>query len=259
MQSKHLATAVKCFAVAMTVVICFFGVISTATAQSNSRILVFGDSNTWGWIPRVEGFPTTRLSDNDRYTGVISRKLGSGVTVVVDGLVGRTTNVARAEAVGTIPGEKFNGNSQLQAAIASQGPFDAVVVMLGTNDLSAGIERTPNQTASATLELAQTVKNASNLAFSSYRAPKVLIVAPPPYGDTSRTPLTGLFKVGEQPSKQLGSAIVEAANRSRVPVFDAGTVLPQVNGIDGVHMTKRDHTVLGRALASEIRKVLNSR
>ncbi len=40
------------------------------------RILVFGDSNTWGWIPVERGYPTTRYAAGERWPGVAQAALG---------------------------------------------------------------------------------------------------------------------------------------------------------------------------------------
>ena len=40
------------------------------------RILVYGDSNTWGWIPVEQGYPTTRYSADVRWPGIAQAALG---------------------------------------------------------------------------------------------------------------------------------------------------------------------------------------
>ena len=56
------------------------------------RILVFGDSNTWGWNPsNTLKPPIVRWSDEERFTGVMQKELGDGYTVITEGLNGRTT------------------------------------------------------------------------------------------------------------------------------------------------------------------------
>ena len=55
--------------------------------MSQKRILCYGDSNTWGFLPGGAG----RLCADQRWTGVCRRELGEGYTVVECGLNGRTT------------------------------------------------------------------------------------------------------------------------------------------------------------------------
>jgi lysophospholipase L1-like esterase len=238
--------------------------IAAAVAQTTAaerRILAFGDSNTWGWVPRAEGFPTNRLADDQRWGGVLQRALGSGHSVLVDGLVGRTTSLANRGAIGEVPAEAFSGGQVLAAAIASASPIDLVILMLGTNDLQAGADGMPRRSAGETareiVALAGTVTRSVNPVFSTYAAPRVLVVAPVPLGDTSRTPLSGLFRAAEAPSQALGTALADASAAARVPMFDAARAVPRAGGADGIHLTPDQHATLGMALAPVVRTLLN--
>jgi lysophospholipase L1-like esterase len=226
------------------------------------RILAFGDSNTWGWAPRAEGFPTNRMADGQRWGGVLQHALGQGHTVVVDGLVGRTTSLANRAAVGEVAAEGFSGARSLPGAIAVNNPLDLVVLMLGTNDMQAGAEGRPRRGAAETareiVALAGVVTLSGNAVFSSYPAPRVLLVTPAPLGDTSRTPLSGLFAAAEDPSRELGAALSEAAAAARLPLFDAGRVLQHAAGQDGIHLTVEQHAALGNALAPVVRALLDT-
>lgn len=234
-------------------------VMTTAASAEDLRILAFGDSNTWGWVPVVEGFPAERLSDSARWAGVlelsVQDQLGQDVTVVVDGLVGRTTNLPNAEPIGLVSGADFSGANGLPAAIARHQPLDLVVIMLGTNDLQTGSDRTASDVAIAAFDLGDIVTASSNTVYSSYDAPQVLIIAPPAYGDTSATPLGGLFQAGELPSRDFDSTYAAEATSRGVPFFDAGSVT-SIDGVDGVHMTSENHQALGQALSDPIVELL---
>lgn len=69
-----------------------FSLASCAEAPlpEKTRIMCYGDSNTWGWMP-VENIPTTRYASNVRWTGVLQKELGDKYQVVEEGLNGRTT------------------------------------------------------------------------------------------------------------------------------------------------------------------------
>lgn len=228
------------------------------TADAETRILAFGDSNTWGWSAVPEGYPAKRLADRDRWPGVLEDALGAGTVVIVDGLVGRRTDID-GEAVGIVAGEAFNGSRALPAAIARNQPIDLVIIMLGTNDVQSGIGRTPEQIAVATVKLAEQVRASQGVLFSGYAAPRVLVVAPPPLADTSRTPLAALFRVGEPLSHRLGQAMAVAGAQAAVPVpvFDAARAVPAADGVDGIHLSREGHRRLGEALAGEARRILN--
>lgn len=228
-------------------------------AAAETRILAFGDSNTWGWVPVVEGFPTQRLADAERWAGILDAELGPEVTVVVDGLVGRTTNIDRQSPLGAVPAGGFNGAAALGTAIAQQAPVDLVVIMLGTNDLQAGVERSPEAVAEAVLDLVGIVSASVDPVFTSYPAPAVLVVAPPAYGDTSATPLSGLFAAGEGPSQRLGAAFRSTLEAAGVALFDASEAIGDVDGADGIHMTAEEHMALGKALAAPVRALIEDR
>ena len=55
-------------------------------------VLIFGDSNTWGWKPSNDMIkPLERWDDDVRWPGVLQAGLGDGYKVIADGLNGRTT------------------------------------------------------------------------------------------------------------------------------------------------------------------------
>src|SRR5688500_2141012 len=55
---------------------------------SAKRVLVFGDSNTWGWIPVERGFPTTRYAAAERWPGIAQAALGDGYLMIEEALNG---------------------------------------------------------------------------------------------------------------------------------------------------------------------------
>lgn len=52
-----------------------------------TRILCFGDSNTYGYKPDGTG----RFGRDSRWTGILSGKLGNGYDILEEDLCGRTT------------------------------------------------------------------------------------------------------------------------------------------------------------------------
>ena len=157
---------------------------SPAPAQTPAHVLVYGDSNSWGWTPQATAFPTQRLPFGQRWPDVMAARLGSKVVVSVDALSGRTVDMDYPEPVGSVPGADFNGARFLPAAIAREMPIDLVVVMLGTNDLRSDLDRTPDQIAGGVRRLVDLVRGSAGGVLTTYPAPRVLIVAPP----TSKTP-----------------------------------------------------------------------
>ena len=106
-------------------------------AQRGVRILVYGDSNTFGWVssPKdADGRVTvSRLNEADTWPRQMAARLGDGFEVKVDALGGRTTDLdePRGSGSGRIPGESFNGLATLPASRELQRSGDAARVSVG--------------------------------------------------------------------------------------------------------------------------------
>lgn len=89
------------------------------------HVLCFGDSNTWGFIPGT----CKRYDEHTRWTGVLQDELGADWRIHENGQNGRTT-------VFPEPGKDFmTGLGALPYALDTLRPLDAIIIMLGTNDL----------------------------------------------------------------------------------------------------------------------------
>lgn len=88
------------------------------------RILCFGDSNTYGYIPDGTG----RYSEEIRWTGRLQKKLAAEAVIIEEGLCGRTTVFQDELRIGR------RGAELLPILLESHAPLDLVTVMLGTND-----------------------------------------------------------------------------------------------------------------------------
>lgn len=88
------------------------------------RILCFGDSNTYGYMPDGNG----RYGVDIRWTGILQNKLADRAVVIEEGLCGRTTVFQDALRCGR------RGADLLPVLLESHTPLDLVIVMLGTND-----------------------------------------------------------------------------------------------------------------------------
>ena len=241
MRTSYLALACLC-------ALCLTLQPSTANASDDRRVLVFGDSNSWGWRPVAEGRPTSRYDDAERWPGVLDIELGATTTVVVDALSGRTVNFAHDGTVGTLDGTAFDGAAALPAAIARELPLDLVIVMLGTNDARSDLARDPADVSAGMCRIAEIVRSSAGGVFTTYPAPDLLVVVPPLIGDTSRTPIRGVTVDGTARSRAIGDAIAAAAASCGYDVFDARDVV-EIETIDGVHFSSDDHEILGQALA----------
>lgn len=102
-----------------------------------TRVLCFGDSNTWGFDPASGD----RFPKNIRWVGRLANLLGDDFDVISEGLNGRT-------AAGPDPVMRLNSAyDDLTVALRSHKPIDHVVLMLGTNDFKRRFARSENDIA----------------------------------------------------------------------------------------------------------------
>lgn len=217
--------------------------------MANKRILCFGDSLTWGWIPVAEGVPTSRFPRDVRWTGVLGEQLGDGYEVIEEGLSARTTTADD-------PADpRLNGSTYLPACLASHLPLDLVILMLGTNDTKVNLGRTPFDIASGMGVLATQVLTSAGGVGTVYPAPQVLIVAPPALADMPHPWFELVFEGGREKSAELSRVYSALASFLKVPFFDAGSVI-STDGVDGIHFTEANNHDLGVALAEQVRALL---
>lgn len=221
--------------------------------MAKKKILVYGDSNTWGWIGVQEAFPSTRYDDNERWAGVMSAALGDDYDVAVDGLTVRATNLDDSMDWNAIKADMFNGAKLLPAAIAREMPVDLLIIALGTNDLKAETKRSAEDIANAIIEVAQIAQGCAGGVAYHYDAPQVLVVSPAPLNDMSHPDFGAMFEGGKAKSEALGVALKSAADAAGIASFDAGALLGNAAGADGLHMGKEQHAELGVAIAAAVR------
>lgn len=238
--------------------LCLAGLLalSIAAEAAPKRVLIYGDSITWGWMPIAKGVPTGRYPTADQWPEVTRAKLGPDYEVVIDALSGRTTDVRDPTA--PMAGAGLNGADYLPAAIAAHLPLDLVVIMLGTNDTKAQFKRTPFEIALGAGHLISIVQASANMfggGWYSYPAPKVLLISPPPMA--AQTVFSDAFEgdVGVQRSKGLAAAYGAVAKAAGVHFFDAGSVI-RTDGVDSVHLTADAEHKLGDAMVGQIKEAL---
>ncbi|KAA5607464.1 hydrolase [Roseospira marina] len=220
------------------------------------RILVFGDSNAWGFVPAVERRPLERYPEGVPWVDALSARLGNGVAVQVDAVPARTTDqddAVSAEIFTPLRAHDFNGLTHLPAALVKATPADLVILALGTNDLKARFDRSAEAIARSVIGLADMVRTGG--AASAYPSPAVLILAPAPIG--SLAPWTAeSFSGREGVGQALGPAVAAAAEVAGVPVVEAGVVIGRTHGCDGIHFTEADHAALAQALGVRVEALL---
>ncbi len=201
------------------------------------RILAFGDSNTWGYIPGT----AERYDENTRWTKLLEKKLGDGYEVVEEGLTGRTT------VFDTGFDDLLNGKKALGYILKSQMPLDAAVVMLGTNDLC---DHHMSRIELGITEIVRIIKNAN--AIIRTKTPvfpngvRILLVSPLPYGET-----TALPKEMIEESRLYPETMKRVAEAMNVDFLDPSPYI-KPSEIDGIHFPPESHRKLSELIYDRI-------
>jgi lysophospholipase L1-like esterase len=227
-----------------------------SAVAADKRVMVFGDSNCWGWSPVQTIVPVARYASDVRWTGVMAGALGRGYQVVEECLSARTAAVTDSSL--GLAGAGLNGLEYLPAALASHAPLDVVVIVLGTNDVKPAFGKSPLDISVDILRLALEVQKSTGIA-TTYKPAKVIVVSPPPLGKIANVEwLQKMFPEDSvRKSKELGAVLGPMARAAKLPFFDAAGAVAEMSGVDGVHMTADSHKSLGRALAAEVKKLLD--
>jgi lysophospholipase L1-like esterase len=214
------------------------------------RVLCFGDSLTWGWVP-VDGggVPTRRYPRDVRWTGVLADRLGDDYDVIEEGLNARTTTADDPFD------PRLNGSAYLPTCLASHLPLDLGILMLGTNDAVRYLDLTAVDIARGMGVLVTQVLTSAGGVGNVYPAPKTLVVAPPPLGDVAHPWFKLTFDGAHEKIAQLPEAYRALASFLQVEFFDAGTVVT-TTGVDGIHLTEEGNRDLGAALADRVAQLV---
>ncbi len=181
------------------------------------RVLCFGDSNTYGCDPRSflgDRYPA-EIRWPERLAGL------TGWQVRNEGLNGRE-----------IP--RRPGELDRAAALIAGTPWDAVVILLGDNDLLQG--GSPEEVSARMERFLERLGDAP-----------VLLIAPPPM--TSGTWVTERRLISD--SRQLARLYRALAERRRVRFADAaGWDIETL--FDGVHFSEAGHRVFAEQIRREL-------
>lgn len=201
------------------------------------RVLCFGDSNTFGYIPGSGGL---RYDADVRYPGVLQKLLGDEFVIIEDGLSGRTTVYDKDD----LPGRK--GIDFIANSVRNADP-DIVMIYLGTNDCKEQFEANAKTIADGMETLADAAKAVKPDA-------KIIFVAPFPIGREGLTEADYYNEFSLTTSHELAAEYAARAEKNGYGFVDAGTVVT-ADPADGEHTTPAGHRALAELFAREIRRI----
>jgi len=205
--------------------------------MKKTRILCYGDSNTYGAIP-VGDFNSFKRRE-ERYTKLLQNKLGENFEVIEEGLIGRT---AGCDDYKNLRGNR-NGQLFFNQCVFSHDPIDYLVIMLGTNDTKKRFNKSIK-------EIAESIENGyiknlqETLSTSLITVPKIIIIAPPEIFEIKER-----FEGAKEKSLKFNEEYEKIALRNNCLFLNNTGV--EV-GEDGVHISANGHKILAEKLANLI-------
>lgn len=210
-------------------------------SRNRRSILCYGDSNTFGTSTADD--PDGRYAPDERWTGVLQKALGDGWRVIEEGLGGRTT-----VSDDPVDGPDKNGRTYLRPCLMSHRPLDAVIIMLGTNDLKTYFDKSPSEIADGVGLLVDDIHALGPGHHGG--VPKIVVVSPPVTLEEADQ-WSGLFEGGAGKSRRFAAEYARVARDKGATFFDAGSVV-QSSRVDAIHLDRPAHAVLGAALAKAV-------
>lgn len=190
------------------------------------RILCYGDSNTWGYVPNINGY--SKNAEMKRYQEKDCWWFGltQSNTVFVDGLCGRCVAnenkwLKNRNAVKTICDD-----------LKKYQDLDLVIVQLGTNDCKSEYKNSPQKITDNLQLLLQKIQEITKA--------KIAIISPAPIIENNA--LTQKYYVGAQKKSEELNKLFKTLAKQNDYIFVSGANLEV--GEDGEHLTLLGHKQL---------------
>lgn len=198
------------------------------------KILCFGDSNTYGYIPNNGA----RYDKNTRWTGVLSLLSHGKFEIIEDGCNNRTAFVANPA------GKIFTGYEILPELLTAD--FDAVVLAIGINDTQFLYNL-------SSIEIASGVEKLINIVKVKSPQTKIILVAPSILTDDV---LNGNFaclfdRTSIEKSRQLPLLYQKIAEKQNIEFLDLNSVA-KTSSLDGLHYAPEQHLKIAQVIFTRL-------
>ena len=185
------------------------------------KLILFGDSNTYGYDPR--GLLGGRYPEEARWATMVRKVLADSYQVIEEGMNGRQ-----------LPDISYGYFANMLAGLDAD---DTVVMMLGTNDVLLTNNPNASQAANKMAQVLDYVKDNFKGRF---------IIIAPPYIEASAPDL----QIYKEASVEMNRLFMELAEKYGIVAFDASTWnIPM--GYDGVHFSIEGHKRFAEMLLTE--------
>ncbi len=194
------------------------------------KILCFGDSNTWGYIPKSGA----RYDKNTRWTSLLQNLLGKNYEIVEAGCSNRTCFIDNPDGIDK------TGYKILPKYL--DNTFDVVILALGTND----IQKSFNPSLE---DIKKGIENLINITKSICKNAKIIIISPCRLSNSIKS---DYFKnqfddISIEKSTHFSEIYKKIAKENNCLFFDWDKIV-EVSLLDGLHFSKESHYKIAHKL-----------
>lgn len=204
------------------------------------QILCFGDSNTYGLIPKTGG----RYPWGIRWTSILNERLGlENYRVIEEGLCGRTTIFDDPLRGGR------RGTEMFPSILETHNPIDSVVVMLGTNDCKTVYGATADIIGKGITKMIGQIRTHA-------KGSKILLISPIHLGEyVWKNDYDPEFStVSVSVSKELAEVYKKVCKKENIYFLDA-SLYANPSSTDQEHLGEEGHSRLAEAIWNKIREI----
>lgn len=198
------------------------------------KILIYGDSNTWGYIPNINGYSSKAIPQQYPQEDIWWNILTKDHKVVVNGLCGRAINNEGLWQKGR------NAYKTCEQDIKGINP-DLIVLQLGTNDCKHAYGNTSTDIIIALVELIHKMEK--------FTGAKFVLISPSRLKPGNKI-TDKYYKDAEKKTEELDALYKKLAN---INGYGFVSGLDLETGEDSEHLTIKGHKIL----SEKIRYIVN--
>ena len=201
--------------------------------EKHTRILCYGDSNTYGYNP----YTSLRYEEDRIWTNILNDRLGEDYTVINAGMNGRTT------AYDVFGSFLVNGMNSLDECLRENVPLDMVIFMLGTNDCNAMLHLSAEDIGIGMEKLIIETKD-KTIEYQGY-VPEIMVIVPGAIKDNIEGSVfaNDFDREAIEKSRELSSVYRKLSDKHDCLYLDASDRV-DVSDVDCIHLSENGHEQL---------------
>ncbi len=204
------------------------------------KILCFGDSNTYGFIPQSG----LRYDINTRWTGILQTLCNNEFEITEAGCNNRTAFIDNPAGINQ------TGYKILPEYLKTNF-FDIIILAIGINDLQRFFNPTLNEFEQGMEKLIQITKNLSTKS-------KIILICPPKLNLAGIN--NGIFsyqfdKISVEKSGKLSPIYKSLAEKYKCHFIDLNNIV-EVSPLDGLHFSPKSHKTIAENLYKNLKQTI---